>query len=442
MSITLDFEIVNKIDIENYIRQFNNVKRFAYKRFCEGIEKPNNVEKLCFDMNNIELMDSVFIRGAIIEAKGLYAAQGEGVIFGSKKLFNDVKFKNVDNGKYRAHRNKSLFICGDKYTYGNRKFEFDLNNNRIIFKPNYKNRIEINFSPQSDNRKKMMEVVQLQADNKQIPISVRLSNDTVHITFDEIVLAKKSSKPVIENRILSIDSNPNYIGVVVKDYTNERIVHEEVIVLKELNKKGKHSTDKKHHEIFGVAKRIAEMARHYRCEVVAVEKLNIKSKDNKKGKNYNRIVNNSWYRNIFFSNLKKWCNIYTIKYLEIEAEYSSYIGCITNPTKPDMIAAALEIGRRANLFNRIYIKKQISPVDNTGAKVNVKFPEFNLSKLPTHWKEMVTNNEGLDSWISFCKHLKKSKCNYRFLFDDWVKTNCPSSFSLKSHKSDVCVCFE
>ena len=43
-----------------------------------------------------------------------------------------------------------------------------------------------------------------------------------------------------------------------------------------------------------------------------LEELNIKSKDNKKGKKFNRLVNNVWNRDKLVKNIKKRCNVYSI----------------------------------------------------------------------------------------------------------------------------------
>ncbi|MFT4326371.1 MAG: hypothetical protein ACMXYK_02620 [Candidatus Woesearchaeota archaeon] len=154
-----------------------------------------------------------------------------------------------------------------------------------------------------------------------------------------------------------------------------------------------------------------------------------KSKDNKMGKHFNKLVNNFWNRNKFFENIKKWCNIEGIRYQEIQAQYSSYIGCLMYEKETDSIAAAIEIGRRTYLFNRIYIRKDME-------KQNIIYPNLTdcVDALPTHWKEMVERNNWR-TWQPLCKAIKKSKSSYRFHFDDWLKSigqRCFRSQSIKS----------
>ena len=90
-----------------------------------------------------------------------------------------------------------------------------------------------------------------------------------------------------------------------------------------------------------------------------------------------------------------------------------------NETDPDMIAASKEISRRAFLFYNVYVTKEISLVEETGKKVDIIYPRFDLNILPTRWKKMVECDDKLNSWNKLYYHLKKSKLSYRFSFYEW-----------------------
>ena len=433
--ISIKCKIKNQIDVTDYIRQFNNVKRFAYNRFLEKKSLSEVYHLSCKTLNNCELLDASFRESAVLKAKEIYDLNGDKkVIFGGRSSFKKLKYKK-DSAK-PLQKNVSFYSQGRANFKGNRKFNFDLDNNRVVFKPEKKVKIEIIFEEVSKNQKKLFKKAQLLSQEKQLPISVQVSETHITFSIDESILQENCHNP-IKNRVLALDSNPENIGISVIDWIDtdtKTIIHKEVIDLKELRDL---SVDKKHHEIFSISQRIAKLAKHYQCELVCFEKLTIKSKDNGKGKLYNRLVNNNWNRIKFFQNLIKWCNIFGIKTQEVAAEFSSFIGQLTNDSEPDMIAASIEISRRGFLFYDHYVAKRISSVN--GGKVNIVYPEFNVSSLPTHWKKMVENDDTLNSWKKLYYHLKKSKLSYRYSLKDWKQSK--EFLRHKSRKSNIFLYF-
>ena len=218
------------------------------------------------------------------------------------------------------------------------------------------------------------------------------------------LLAQKQAK-FIPGRVLAFDSNPNYLGVVIKQGTN--LIHKEIINLSELNKK-QISNNKKKYEKHCIAKYLVELAKHYQCEAIAIEKLNIKSKNNNKGKNYNRLVNNTWHRTIIRAGIIKHSCLQGIKVKEIIAAYSSVIGCLMHPNEVDSIAAAIEIADRAS--NAL-----------SGKRYNIKPDTIKFDQLPTQWKEMAVDSDPnglheIKNAFDFYLFAKKQGFSYRFLF--------------------------
>jgi IS605 OrfB family transposase len=176
-------------------------------------------------------------------------------------------------------------------------------------------------------------------------------------------------------------------------------IYKEIIDFADSNKKS--STNKRKHFLVEASKHIAELCKHYRCNLV-IEDLKIKSKDHGRGKGFNRLVNNMWNSNLLVNNLKKRSNLLGIKCVEISCAFSSFVGQMLNYEDYDSIAAAIEIGRRGQLK---LLKQKYEVLPTT----------LNLSQLSNQWKEEITVN-GINSWREFYKFVQKSKPSYRSLF--------------------------
>ena len=115
----------------------------------------------------------------------------------------------------------------------------------------------------------------------------------------------------IQNRIISIDMNPNYIGWSIIDWINSEkfnVIDKGVLSIKSLNDKGEllikeHTsssdprkiklTNKRNFEVLQCSKFLIEKMKHYKCSIFTIEDLNIKSKDTGNGKRFNRLCNST-----------------------------------------------------------------------------------------------------------------------------------------------------
>ncbi len=86
-------------------------------------------------------------------------------------------------------------------------------------------------------------------------------------------------------------------------------------------------------------------AYNYAKKGLCLEDLNIQSKNHNKGRNFNKLVNNTWHRKIFIEQLTKRCDISGIVVKQVNPVYSSFIGNLIYKL-PDAISSALEIARR------------------------------------------------------------------------------------------------
>ena len=267
----------------------------------------------------------------------------------------------------------------------------------------------------------------------------------IYIIFDESKVTKFESKK-IENRIFSIDLNPNYIGWSIVDWKSSsefNVIKSGVFSTKILNDKdfdlkGRgyspdskeriYLSNKRNFEIFEISKNLINKALYYKCSIFSIEDLNIKNSDKERGKKFNKLCNNLWNRNRLVNNLNKRCNIFDIKFVEVKPEYSSFIGnfLFRDLKLPDMILASIEIGRRGYEFYNQYItkikeikKNIVQPIiDDFKDRYEKSLEEFGLSG---EFKDLV----------EIYYFLKKSKHKYRVSLDD-LNLKFFSSFSKAS----------
>lgn len=418
--------------LSDYLREYNSVYRFSSCRLLEDptLLKSGNLEKVVYQQfQGLKLLDHSIIINSCNKALQLFKSnKTPKVIFGGKKNRQDYLKGLISKEEYKIKKQIPFEVIGCKKGLGNRKFRLDIENNQLLFRPKRGIEIPLRFYKLSKNWKENLQKLQGLCKLQEACLTVSFDHEYVYLIFDETTVEFKPIVP-IQNRILSIDLNPNYIAFVVSDYGKEKAVnllHKEIISLKLLTGKNK-SQNKLKEETIQSSKRIIELARHFRTETVCFEKLSIQSSDKKSGKNFNRLCNNVWLRDLFINNLKKRCNIYGIKTQEVAAQYSSFIGQFMNPDEYDSIAAAIELGRRGNLFVRTYCKKEIKE------KIDIVYPELPDRNLMDRWKKKL-NLGGVDfsSWKNLYDRVKETKLGYRSLFDE--KSNF---FSLNSYKSKV-----
>lgn len=231
---------------------------------------------------------------------------------------------------------------------------------------------------------------------------------------------------------MSIDINPNYIGWSIIDWKSEsefQIIKTGIYSIKNLNDKNFnlngynsdskeriHLNNKRNHEILEISKNLINKAIYYQCQIFSIEDLSINSKDNDKGRKFNKLVNNLWCRSKLTDNLTKRCNINNIKLIKVKPEYSSFIGnfLYRSLNLPDMILASIEISRRGYEFYNQYITKLKNIKKNIIQPDLSKFKQLYLKsleefKLQPDWKDL----------IELYYFLKKSKMMYRLSIDQF-----------------------
>ena len=169
---------------------------------------------------------------------GLYALAKD------QKKVHFGKFKKFQRGlitkeEYKDSRNTGIFCEGEANLGGNRLFDLDVRSNKFIYKRSRNEHYDLIIDQRiSDKQRWLLNKIQLIMEEKKTPITVRVKNSTIYLTYDEKVVEKeKQFKNLFDNRVLGIDLNPNYFGISIIEFNKDdeyKIIRKEVIDLNEL----------------------------------------------------------------------------------------------------------------------------------------------------------------------------------------------------------------
>lgn len=424
----------NSSIIKEYQRQYTICYKVIYKYLKQGLSNKEIKEKLKLYKNiDLILNNSWFLNCLFYDVKCILNENN--VCFNKNLILKRIKHLIL---KEEFQQKKFFKLCsnGEKDKRCNRFFKFK-NINTILFKPNRKICIELNLQSLGKNRIKILnKLISAQELNNELPITYKLDNNYIYISFNENYLKENTIYTFKENRIFSIDLNPNFIGYSIIDWKNSekldyKLIDKGVISLKSLNdifflmkNKSISSNDsrkiklnnKRKFEVYEISKYLVKLAKHYKCEFFALEDLSITSCDKQQGKKFNSLCNNIWNRNKLENNLQKRCNIYRIKFQKVIANWSSVLGnSLYRDTKlPDMILSSIEISRRCQEFNLQYLKKQKEK------QKNIIFPSLTekVRNLLIQTMEVLNSKFQFDKVSEFCYSLKKNLGNkYRVPLD-------------------------
>ena len=431
--------------INGYRKQYSSVLHFAYNRRFEGVSEKDTEHQLS-SLNNIPLIKSYLKRCAVKNATQLIKeGDNKQLIFGGKKNFIERCKGKITKEEFLDKRLSKLFIIGEANQHGNRMVVINEDLDSFTFKPTMKDRIILSITGRYKRYKSILNKLYHLQQDKQIPITYELDNEYIYLTYDETLLNKFVDYKPIKNRIFAIDLNPNYIGWSVVDWKSSskfEVVKSGVVNIKDINDidfnlKNKSSESKERiyinnkriFETYEISKLLVNTAIYYKCEVFGLEELNIKSKDTDKGKHFNKLVNNVWNRNKLVNNIKKRCNVYSIRLMLAKPNYSSFVGnfLFRDLNLPDMTLASIEIGRRCYEFKTQYIDKTkdkrkniiLPDVNDFNDRYIKSLEEFNI---PGEIKELV----------KIYYFLKNAKSRYRVSLDELNHLEFSRCFSNKS----------
>jgi hypothetical protein len=383
------------------MKQYSSLLHYGYNRVVDGWSAKHIKDAMKTRLNNVELMDSHIVSCAQQQATGIHEQKtktntGYKIIFGGKKNYIRRCKGLISKEEYQYNRISPLLSMGEANQKGNRKFKINQDLHTITFQINRYNHHILELKSVYGKREKVLSKLYELQEKKEIPITYKLDREYIYISFDESLIENYKRNRFVENRVMSIDMNPNYIGWSIVDWNGEgendfRIVKTGIFSIEKINKISeeliKNNTDsedpkkiylnnKRTYETYQISKKLIDICLYYQCESFCIEDLNINSKDAERGKKYNRLVNNNWCRNKLELNLQKRCNIFDIKYIKVKPDFSSFVGnfLFRSLNLPDMVLASIEIGRRGYEFNLQYIEK-IKEI-----KRNIIFPDLGAYK--------------------------------------------------------------
>ena len=485
--LIVEYQKQYSIIFRSAFKYFQN--EIELKSVFSYITNNSDLIKRLKSLNNVELMNSWFTQSAIKEAYQLFKSYQSKldeynqkierkqellnkdkltylekkelkklnkinkpkVIFGGKINFIQRCKQQISKEAFKVKRLNPLYSIGTAKPYkGNRFFRITEDLTKVIFQPKCKEKYELILIGVTKGYKKILNKLYNLQQLKELPITYKLTSSHIYISFEEDKLYKDEFDfKKIKDRYCALDLNPNYIGYSIIDWKSSndfKIIDSGVYSFKELNNlyfdlKGTDSSDKKkiwlnnkrNHEIIEVAKNLINKCCYYKVENFVVEDLNIKVCDRNKGKNYNRLCNNTWIRNKFLNNIQKRCKIFNINYLEVLPQYSSFTGNIIfrHLNLPDQVLSSIEISRRGFEFKHQYVlkdkdvKKNIVKIDINNDKIFKELyiksmEEFNIQE---NFKDIV------DTYYYFKRN---SKLLYRVSLDNF--SSCFREFSTKQSR--------
>lgn len=422
---TVKLTILNGADVLDDMRIYSSVVRVAYNRFQDNMDE-KEVRAYCnarFEHN------SWFINSAIKEAEAIYRLNGNTrILFGGKYNFRQYMRGLIDKATFKYRRMFPIGLLGQKATKGNRLVAFDLDNHRIIYKPNRNRHVEINFLPMRKKISEELSKVQELANQKKIGITVKLSDKFIWLTYDETLIHQERFTHLQDRRVLGIDLNPEYIGLSILEFDRKndfKVLHKRVYDLTRLTRKSgkssvstesKYLTNKLKFETIAIAHEISRLVNVWKCRTVSLEDLNIRPVDTGKGKAVNRKCNNVWQRRLFITKLKMLAGIHGFDVTEVNPAYSSIVGNFAygNESTPDMVAASIEIARRAyRKFDKGWF-----------------YPRFSIQFRNERWKQTLGS---VDDWKGLFSKIKETGLKYRFLLRDYIQNAVFSKNYIQRH---------
>ena len=417
---TVKLRISNTPCVLNDIRLFSSMVRIAFNRFQDGYSE-NRITIYLKDRFNTNCW---IIRSAIKEAHALFDSNGQRkLVFGGKWNLSQYIKGLITKEQFRYRRMLPLCSIGECQYKGNRLFDLDLLNNRVVYHIFKEVRKEIQFFSVKKKLARELAMVQELADQKKMPVTVKFTDKYLYITYDESLIYNEAYKGLKNNRVLGIDMNPNYIGVSVIEFDKAdefKVLHKEVFDLTALTKpsgkastddKSKYYTNKLKHETLAIAHRINKLVDYWKCRKLAVEDLSIKPKEHNKGKAFNRLCNNRWERQLFVNKLKMLAGIHRYELVEVNPAYSSIVGNFAygGPNTPDMVASSIEIARRAyKKFEKGWF-----------------YPRYHVETPNERWKQTL---DGVKTWKNAFLKIKEAGLKYRYLLSDYIGNAVFSNF--------------
>ena len=378
------------------------MKRFVFNRLLDKKSKVEiNAElKEKFKCNSF-LRNSEIIDGSMT-FDSTKKRNCDKLYFGQFKRFQKGL---ITKEEYKDSKNTGIYSVGEANQKGNRLFKIDVQNGKIIYKRACKEHYDLIIDENlNSKRKALLGKIQSLMEEKKTPITFKVKNNYVYLTYDEKIVEKENQfKNLMSNRVLGIDLNPNYFGISIIEFDKNNefsVLYKEAIDVSKLQSKSKNKIDFELHQI---NHHILKLCKNFKVSKLSVEDLKFKKKNTFRDKKRNRLCKNQFRYSMVKSHLSTLCSTYGVELIEVNAAYSSIIGNFVHGSDncPDMIAASIEIARRAykkfekGWFQPSFVSKQRL-----------------MQVLGNQWKEEL--GLGYQSWKGLSGEIKELKLKYRF----------------------------
>ncbi len=205
------------------MKQYTSMFHYAYNRVVDGWTPKQIKDSLKTKLNNVDLMDTLIVACAQQQASGLNEQiknsdnPDRKIIFGGRKNYIRRCKGLISKEEYQLKRISPLLSMGEANQKGNRKFKINQDLHSITFQINRNNHYTLELKGVYGKREKVLSKLYELQEKKEIPITYRIDKEYIYISFDESKVKQYKRNRFVENRVMSIDMNPNYIGWSIVD---------------------------------------------------------------------------------------------------------------------------------------------------------------------------------------------------------------------------------
>lgn len=480
-----------EIQIKSFLNTLRTIEKKRKKRIEDLAEVLDNAEKeklskrkKCKIYNKIKFLERSIKNQPVFGGRALL----QKITRECNKAVRDEDVILKLKSEYTKRRLLPIYAVGEVSKNGNRFFKLgQISEGKVKYAPCKKEVCNIEFKI-PHNKVEDFKTLQELAMSKQIPVTISLNKEKITFSFDEKVLrgrvadlkearteVKKSligvtdkamreciAKAIhrryyeelrqrnlegkLERRCVAIDLNPTNIGYSILDVNklgNVKVVEAGVLKFDKLAKRLKVSSDsekqlkqnqKRKYELTIALKKLFAIAKHYKCSVFVMEKLEFDGKDVKLlgkigSREFRRKINGIWNRCLIVNIINRRCNEEGVELREVIPCYTSFIGNIQY-SYYDSTNASIEIGRRGmtrGIEGKLY--PPISDVDV--CTMEAKFGIDVIHGTITKWAEAYKLSQ------SHCENKVDFECRLRASYDDLPKGGyCMMSISSRLSKTN------
>jgi len=342
--------------------------RSAYRRLVDGTMQRDLYTVLRSHAVGQGLHTWLILSG-MKKASALHARfpQG-GIVFGGRRALVGRAQGRMGREEWRSARLMPLYVEGHARSHGsqggNHLATLDLAGDRVVFHgpKGVDYPLRLILSRKSREYRRRLAELQARCETlRDTPFTVSIDEREIALTWKEPEVARA---PGIAGRVLALDLNPEKLGwaVVERDLTEAGSCRCPAWGVFEFpgfpRPPGLASDDpksisfprKRRYELAILAKKVALLAKHHRVSGVITERLAIAPKDHGRGRRFNRLTNQVWFRRGLLEPMARRLAGAGVIHSQVNPAYSSKLGNALWADLlriPDPACAAVEIGRRA-----------------------------------------------------------------------------------------------